>query len=215
METAAAVSVPTGLSAAALAEWLGHVEQVLQGIAHSLNNRAGALSAVLELTSDPEATEGGGVAGTLALLRSEVERLGELSAAVRSLGAPRAAAAAVLPVDAVVDALAILELHAGLGDRTVAIDATAAPPVRVERAMFVRALVALGAGAAAEATHSRVVLTADGDWLVVRAEPTPITDTGVGPLVTELARGMGGGPLSDGSGFRLPTLATLRRREAR
>ena len=54
--------------------------------------------------------------------------------------------------------------------------------------------------------------TPAGDWLEVRGAAAPDQASA---LVTELADAMGGEVLSEGYGFRVPTLAALRRREGR
>src|SRR5687767_8277197 len=91
------------LSAAALNEWRQHVESVLRGIAHALNNRATALSAVIELSQDP--VEEPSI--TNSILATELERVRSLTAAVRSIGAPRSGVEAFAPGDAAAEALAV------------------------------------------------------------------------------------------------------------
>jgi hypothetical protein len=176
------------------------VESVLRGIAHALNNRAAALSAVIELSREPVEDP----SDTEAILTTEFKRTNDLVAVVRSLGAPRRGIEAFAPRDAAKEALAVLGMHAGR-DRPVDIDAQQAPPIRVSRWMYVRALVALGAAA------TSITVSEDGEWLMTRASggvPASL-------LVAELARLMGGEPLPDHAGFRVPTLAALRQREAR
>jgi signal transduction histidine kinase len=211
METETREPATADLSAAALAEWQLHVEAVLRGIAHSLNNRAAALSAVLELSSDADDD----VASTLGILRGEVERVSELARAVRSVGTIRAGADAFSPTDAVNEALAILALHPKQRERRVAMSAAAAPPIRVPRWMFVRALIVFGANASSEVPQARVVLAGEGDWLAVRYDGPAGPSRELTPLVRELAHLMGGDVLSDQCGFRVPTLSALRQREAR
>lgn len=210
METEALRSGRAALSAAAMAEWQEHVENVLRGIAHSLNNRAAAVSAVLELASDAN----GDVASPLTILRSELARFGELSAVVRSIGVHRLSAEAFPTQDAVADAATVLKLHAARQEGVVVLDAGTAPPVRVPRWMFVHALVALGASVPSDARQARVAVSGEGDWVVARVEGEGLEAQRTTACVTELARLMGGDPLDDGNGFRVPTLAALRRREA-
>ena len=188
------------LSAGALEEWGEHVESILRGIAHALNNRAAALSAVVELSRDP--ADDADV--TNSILSTELERVTDLVGIVRSLGAPRRGVEAFAPGDAAVEALAALKLHAETNGRAVIIDSSAASPIRVEKWMYVRALIALGASA------SPIIVRTEGDWLLTRAGGVAGTST----LVAELARLMGGEPLEDQRGLRLPTLAALRQREA-
>lgn len=191
------------LSAGALEEWGEHVESILRGIAHALNNRAAALSAILELARDPaDAADATDV--TNSILSTELERVTDLVGIVRSLGAPRRGVEAFAPGDAAEEALAALKLHAETNGRAVVIDSSAASPIRVEKWMYVRALIALGASA------SPIIVRAEGDWLLTRAGGVAGTST----LVAELARLMGGEPLEDQRGLRLPTLAALRQREA-
>jgi len=202
------------LSAAAHREWDGHVEAVLRGIAHALNNRAAALSAVLELARDP--AEDSAVS---AILGTELERVGDLVSAVRSMVAGKGGPEAFDPADVALEAQAILQLHAELRHRHVTIVATDAEPLRVPRWMFVRVLVVLGANAARACQDPKVVIAADGDWLIALAavDDARATSTGITPCLTELAHALGGEPLrtKTGFGFRVPTLAALRRREGR
>ena len=202
------------LSAAALAEWTHHVESILRGLAHALNNRASALSAVIELSKDPDDDP----AGTQAILASELDRMLDLAKVVRSLSAPgKRAAEAIAPGDVTPEVLAAIGLHSDHRDRAVAIDATSAPVIRAPRWMFVRALIAIAATLPAtppgERT-SRLTLTEEEDWLAVRATPGA-GDAVPSSYAAELARAMDGGPLTDGYGFRIPTLAAIRRREGR
>jgi hypothetical protein len=198
------------LSAAAMTEWQQHVDHVLRGIAHSLNNRTAAVSAVLELAGDDAAED---VRDTLGILRTEVARFGELSAAVRAIGAPRRGAEAFPVADAAADAVTALRLHSGLREREIEIDASEAPPVRVPRWMFVHALIALGASLP-ENAKGRIALNGEGDWVVARLTSGEAARGAATPCVQELAGLMGGDALKEGVGFRVPTLAAIRRREA-
>ena len=202
--TASSTSAP--LSAAALAEWSHHVECVLRGIAHTLNNRAAALSAVIELSREP----GGDASGTAAILSTELDRMGELAASVTLIGSPRRGMEAFAPSDAAAEALGVLQLHAEQHDPPTTIEARTAPAIRVPRWMFVRALVALGADASA------IRLGDEGEWVAVRADAARAPGASPRVLVAELARLMGGEPLAgDQAGFRVPSLAAVRQREGR
>ena len=203
------------LSASALNEWTGYVEGVLRGIAHALNNRAAALSAVIELIRDPEDREDPAVVGSI--LGTELERVGSLVAAVRSIAAPRGGADAFTPSDAATEAAAVLSLHVEQREHHVVIDAAGAPPLRVQRWMYVRALIALAANATRIDSAATVRVTGDGEWLVTQLNKAVSPLTPVTPYVSELAQAMGGSALAreEGYGFRVPTLAALRRREGR
>jgi hypothetical protein len=191
---------------ASLREWNHHVEAVMRGLAHALNNRAAALSAVIELSREPDDDP----AATREILQGEMDRVAELVRVVRGIGVPRAEAEAFAPADLVRDLVGILQLHADLRDHSVEIHAPSAPAVRVPRWMLLRALVALAATAGAPGERLvRVTLAADGDWLTARAGAPRSS------YMRELAAAMGGGALDDGSGFRIPTLESVRRREAR
>ena len=191
----------------ALREWTHHVESVLRGLAHALNNRAAALSAVIELSREPDDDP----AATREILEGEMQRVGELVRVVRAIGVPRPDAEAIVPADVAGDVRSILELHADLRDFTVRVEANGAPAVRVPRWMLMRALVALAA--TATPPHGERVctltLTGDGDWL------TAMLPGARSLYAPELARAMGGEPLGDGAGFRIPTLDAVRRREGR
>jgi len=198
------------LSAPALDEWSRHVEYVLRGIAHALNNRAAALSAVIELSEDPQEPS-----VTSAILATELARVQGLTEVVRSLGAPRSGVEAFGPGDAALEALAVLEMHSEQRNRSVSIEAGAAPPVRLPRWMYVRALIVMGATASRATADTRITVAGDGDWVVTRVDGTGAPSAGLTPYVTEMARAMGGEPLTERYGFRVPTLVALRQREGR
>lgn len=193
------------LSAGALEEWNHHVEAVLRGVAHALNNRAAALSALIQLSDESEP------APTLrAILATELDRVTALAGALRSIGTPRAGEEAFGAADAVSEALQVLSLHADQREATTGIDARDAAPVRVQRWMFVRSLIVLAANAGRTSTNVRIEIRSSGGYLIVRvANETPAPSL----YVQEIARAMGGEALSDGQGFRLPTLAAIRQRE--
>lgn len=198
------------MSAAAAAEWVRHVESVLRGVAHGLNNRAAALAALAELTSEPPEPP----AVLQEILGTEQQRVRALVQAVRTIGAPQSDAEALLPADVVADVAVVLEHHPDLRDGVVQIDASHGSPIRAPRWAFARVLLALAAGLAdgTRARPRRLLITTEGDWLIVAAEgSTPEPPT----LATELARQMGGEPLENRYGIRLPTLAAVRRREDR
>jgi hypothetical protein len=184
----------------------------MRGIAHALNNRAAALSAVIELAREPDDDP----SSTSSILSTELERVRSLAEVVRSVGAPRSGMEAFSPRDAAIEALAVLKLHAEQREHHIAIDAAAAPPTRVPRWMFVRSLIALGAGASNSARAPvRITVLEDGEWLLVRVEGTSAACAELSPYTAELSRAMGGEPLEGQCGFRVPTLAALRQREAR
>jgi hypothetical protein len=198
------------LIATALSEWSRHVDTILRGVGHSLNNRAAALSAVLELARDPEEDP----AVYASILSTELERVTELAATVRAVGAARHAADAFTVAEAVDDAFAALSQHPMARDRRVSFDVAAAPAMRVQRWMYVRALIALGGNGMQASSNTTIRVTGDGDWVVTRAHADNLA-VKQGPYVTEIARAMGGEPLPDGSGFRVPSLAAVRKREGR
>jgi len=201
-------------SAAALQEWGGNVESVIRGIAHALNNRAAALSAVIELSRDPTGDDAEAVSS---ILSSELVRVSELAQVVRTIGTPRHGVEAFAPRDAATESLAVLQLQIEHRDRMVTIEAAAAPPVRAHRWMFVRALISLGSAASNDTTGAaaRILIVEDSDWIVTRVEEIRAPTAEVSPYAAELARAMGGETLGTSCGFRLPSLTTLRRREAR
>ena len=199
------------LSVEALQEWEGHVEDVLRGVAHALNNRAASVSAMLELSMEADRND----SATRALLAAEVQRLQELVDAVRAVGAPRAAAEAFDARDAAATARAVMTLHAALRDRTMTVDAPDVLAVRAPKWMFVRALVALAArGAGGGRGPAAIQLREEDGWVVARTSGTN-ADGKRSCYADELPRAMGGEPLSAAPGFRIPTLAELRRREGR
>lgn len=200
---------PAPLSSAALREWHQHVEAMMRGVAHSLNNRAAALSAVLELSRE----SGDDEVATHNILGTELGRVRELAELIRLLGPPRAGAEAFAPDEAVQQAIAVLRLHPDHDDRVTMVQAHGAPPVRVERWMFVRAVIVLAAGARAPSRAVAMQLTGNGDSLEVRLDDDAAPAV-ASVYVTELVAAMGGEMLGTG-GFRIPTLASVRLREGR
>lgn len=198
------------LSTAALSEWSRQLDAILRGIGHSLNNRAAALSAVLELARDP----GEDPAVYASILTTELQRVSELATTVRAVGAARPGADTFTAAEAVAEAYAALSQHPLARDRRVSFDAAMAAPLRVPRWMYVRALIALGGNALQASADSVIRVSADGDWVVTRAH-TDAVGVKQGPYVTEMARAMGGEPLPDGTGFRVPSLAAIRKAEGR
>src|SRR5437764_11590217 len=113
------------LSADALQEWGQHLESVMRGIAHALNNRAAAISAVIELARDVDEEP----PATGSILATELERVNELAAVVRTIGPPRGGVEAFAPRDASEEALVVLRMHAQQRDRVILIEASDAPPI--------------------------------------------------------------------------------------
>ena len=213
MELPTPRSDPT-LSPAAIQEWERHLEQVMRGVAHALNNRAASVSAVLELSFDP----GEDGAPTRALLGAEVQRLRDLAEVVRTVGSPRGAVEALSPADAAAAARVVVSLHADLRERSITIDGAGASPIRVPRWLFVRALVALAADASAGGPSNAVAIRIrdDQDWVIVSALPSAtLPAQKPSDYLREAAAALGGEVLRETLGFRLPSLAGLRRREGR
>ncbi len=201
------------LSDEARREWEGHVASVLGGLAHALNNRAAAVSAVLELSNEP----GQDVAPSIAHLSTEVQRLRELVDIVRTIaGEPSWKPEAFEPGDAATTAGRVSGLHTGLQDHAISFDVAAAAPIRVDRIAFVRALVALIASAAGgrEGGAIAVVVAEDNGWVVIRVAGAS-APTRLSPYTSEIVRALGGEPMPGALGFRLPTLASLRKQERR
>ena len=197
------------LSPAAAAEWMRHADGILRGVGHALNNRAAAIGALVDL-----ADHGDGVGSTRALAAEESQRLAAIASAIRSVSEAETPVQAFIAADAARDAATILAIHKDFRGAPPAIEADGATAVRTRRGVFVRALIAL-AGVlppGEPAAITPIVLRPDGDWLVVSAAGARAAAS---PLVMELARAMEGEPLDDGYGFRVPSLALLRRREGR
>lgn len=197
-------------SAAALDEWERLIENVLRGIAHSLNNRAAALSAAVELVRDPTEDE----STVTSILGTELERVTELVAILRAISVPRPSEA-FSPADAAKDVLTVLRVHAEHRDCRFSLEAGGADPIRVPRWLFVRAMVALGSSAARSTKDVTIKADVHDDWFVARVPATK--DAARSVYLTEAARAMNGETFSeaDAVGFRIPTLAAIRRREGR
>ena len=201
------------LSAAALRDWSAIVESVMRGVAHDLNNRAVALSAIIELSRDPVAED---AAAVQSILSQELARVTELGRVMRTIGQPRATVEAFAPADVAQETAVIVALHPAHRERSAVIDASRASPVRLVRWMFVRALIALATnGESPKNAVPRLVIADEDDWVVARRQDVTMPAVQLSPYATELARAMGGDPLVDAAGFRVPSLAALRRREGR
>jgi hypothetical protein len=113
--------------------------------------------------------------------------------------------------------MAVLELHASHRDHPAVIEPATETPVRVPKWMFVRSLIALAASASEYCNAgARIEIVDDGDWIVTRAHGVSRDCADVSPYAAELARAMGGlSERADVCGFRIPSLAAIRRREAR
>lgn len=184
------------------------MESILRGVGHALNNRAAALGALMELADD------GMDAGMRDLAEGEVRRVSQLARALLILG-DAGEAQAFAPADAGREALALLEVHRDVRTGVPALEAERAAPVRVRRDTFLRALVALVAGATSVAAPRQTLsIAAEEPWVAVEISPRP--DHSLSPLVAELARAMDGEPLAAPRyGFRVPSLEAIRRREGR
>ena len=143
-----------------------------------------------------------------------MDRLHEIVNVIRAVGGPNGGVEAFDPGDAAQAASAVIALHASLRDRTVTINAVA-PPVRTHRWIFVRALIVLVGRAAAADRRAPISLdlTEHDGWIHVAA--TGASAGGPSPYIHEIAVVLGGEPLAEGSGFRIPSLAALRQREGR
>lgn len=200
------------LSVDALREWERHLEDVLRGVAHALNNRAASVSAVLELSMESDRSD----SATRAMLAAEVQRLHELVAIVRTVGSPRDSVVAFDARDGLTAARGIMGVHAGMRERSITLDAPIPTPVRSRQGMFIRAVVALAARASGPGPGTTTITMTERDhWAEVRAASTEGAPGVRSRYADEVARAMGGEPLADAPGFRLPTLTELRRREGR
>ena len=213
MEDTATEGTPD-LSAPALLEWQELTERVLHGVAHSINNRAAAIAAVLELSS---ASDDGG-ATTTSILATESGSLQQLVTVLRAIGTPLQRVEAFLPSDAALEAQLVLTFHAEQGDKAATFDADAAPPTRLPRWLFVRALIVLGADASRLSVDGgpapTVRLSGEDDWLVARVVGA-VRHSEMSACASAFAVALGGEALQGALGFRVPTLAAIRRREAR
>ena len=200
------------LSTAAAAEWMYHVESILRGVGHALNNRASAIAASVELLGGEGGDPGDAAAGR-DIAAGEAQRIAALARLIRSLGDVEGPPQAFAPADVAAEAAELLALHRDFRDGAPAFETQAAVPVRTHRALLLRAIIALTTAGPAPV---RITLAAEGDWLVVTGVPAPAPGAPRAPLAGERARAMGGELLRDGRyGLRIPTLAALRRREGR
>ena len=204
-------------------EWLGLIDQALQGLHHTLNNRIGSLSALLELLQlDGIPADGTGFDG----INAEVARLEDCSRLVRLL--PRDPVGGEEPLildDVLADAFAIHRFLHSVRDVPVTIVPTRfVEPMRVERWALVRVLTLLLYDAKRLAnqltTSVRVVAASDDEWVSVEfrlgaqaVRESPVS--GNGRYSESLAKTFGGS-VSRRAGvveLRLPTLKARRAAE--
>jgi hypothetical protein len=214
--------------AAAEGAWLVVSDALLRGVGHAMNNRAAALSAVVQvLATDAQ----GPLEGAL---RSETERLQRVVELLRLL--PRrwdSEPEPVLVEDLMPNAIELLSLHSDLPETRYDWRADEPlPPVLAEPSLLTHVLCLLGTVAAREAaqTGARAVAfrgTSTGDVVRVEislgeanaayaipGEPAEATDAGAAEAL--LARAGGSFRMETEGGLRmsfsLPTLAEARRR---
>jgi hypothetical protein len=151
-------------------EWLGLMDQALQGLHHALNNRIGALSALVELLRlDGLPSDGSGFDG----LSAELARLEDCSRLVRLLSGDNLAGAEPLILDDVLaDVFSIHRfLHAVRDVPVTIVPARFVEPVRVERWAVVRVLtLLLNDAKRLAAQHSegvRIVAESDEQWVSI------------------------------------------------
>jgi hypothetical protein len=207
-------------SADGVEEWLELVDQALQGLHHTLNNRIGSLSALLELLQlDGVPGDGSGFDA----VNAEVARLEECSRLVRLLPRDRVGGEEALILDDVLaDAFAIHRFLHSVREVPVTIVPTRfVEPVRVERWALVRVLTLLLYDAKRLANqlaaNVRVVAASDDQWLTVEfrlgasaAGEIPISSNG---RYSEVVAKSFGGSVSRQAGvveLRLPTLKARR-----
>lgn len=192
-------------------EWTRFVEFVLRGIAHSLNNRAAAINAVMELAGDPDDD----VASTVSILRTELEKVSELSSVARAIGAPRTSEDAFLSSDALRHARSVLSMHSELREREIVIDVSSRQPMRGPEAAYFRATMLLAAGTTNGAASPELRISVRDESSTVTTVVAGTADARVSPAIVEMVRALGGEPLSGAYGFSVPTLESIRPRESR
>jgi hypothetical protein len=204
-------------------EWLDLVDQALQGLHHTLNNRIGSLSALLELLQlDGAPGDGSGLDG----INAEVARLEDCSRLARLL--PRDPVATEEPLildDVLADVFAIHRFLHTVRDVPVTIVPTRfVEPMRVERWALVRVLTLLLYDtkrlANQLATSVRVVAESDDEWVSIEfrvgaSNTREVPVAGNGRYAEFVAKSLGG-TVSLRSGvahLRLPTLKARRAAE--
>lgn len=200
-------------------EWLAIVDQVCHGLHHALNNRVGALSALLELTrlgdlppNDPAFTS----------LSTELTRLEECSRVIRLLPVSAVGDEPLIIDDVLADVLAVHAFLHELRETPLTIAPTRfVEPVRAERWALVRALVLMLADAKRLARPHRAsvqsAIESDERWVTIefRVNPPSATETPM-PIRAAYAERLAdrlGGSISRRAGaieLRLPTLKMRR-----
>ena len=201
-------------------EWLGIVEQALQGLHHALNNRIGSLSALVELFHLGDLPADGSGFESLA---ADLARLEDCNRVVRLL--PRDVFTTEEPLildDVLADVFAIHRFLHDVRDLQVTIVPTRfVEPVRVERWALVRVLTLLLADAKRLAKSAdaivRAVTESDDQWVRVefRIGSPPVADVPVsarGRYADALAERFGGAVTRRPgvAELRLPTLKARR-----
>lgn len=202
-----------------IAEWMGLVENVLQGLHHALNNRIGSLSALVELYQLGDIPSDGTGFENLA---ADLTRLEDCNRVIRLLPIDASAAEEPLILDDVLaDVFAIHRFLHDVRDLQVTIVPTRfVEPIRLQRWALVRVLALLLADAKRLAKDTspivRAVTESDEQWVRVEfrvgAPLVAEAPTARGTYAESLAATFGG-TVTRRSGvaeLRLPTLKARR-----
>jgi hypothetical protein len=205
-------------------EWLDLLDQALQGLHHALNNRIGALSALVDLLRlDGLPADGSGFDG----LSAELRRLEDCNRLVRLMPGDSVAGAEPMILDDVLaDVFTIHRfLHATRDVPVTIVPTRFVEPVRVERWAVVRVLTLLLNDAkrlAAQLSESvRIVAASDEHWVSIEfrvgtpgAHEVPLSGRG---RYSESVAKMFGGTVKRRAGvveLRMPTLKARRAAES-
>jgi hypothetical protein len=204
-------------------EWLDLLDQALQGLHHSLNNRLGSLSALVELHQLGDLADGTGWDA----LATDVTRLEECNRVVRLLARDSVAGEEALILnDVLADVLAIHRYLHDVRDLAVSIVPTRyVEPIRLERWALVRVLTLLLSDAkrVGLASNAPVHAVSESDEQWVRVEfrvGTPLAadvPESSGPYAANLAATFGG-TVTRRAGvveLRMPTLKARRAADRR
>lgn len=209
-------------------EWLGLVEQVLQGLHHALNNRIGSLSALVELFQLGDLpNDGSGFEN----LGADLARLEDCNRVVRLITRDAHTVEEPLILDDVLaDVFAVHRFLHEVRDLQVTIVPTRfVEPVRVERWRLLRVLILLLADAkrlskdeSRDAKIVRAVTESDDQWVRVEFRVgAPLVDAVPVPASSGYAEALAttfGGSVTRRPGvaeLRLPTLKARRAADRR
>jgi hypothetical protein len=191
--------------------WLPELEALSRGISHSVSNRVGALSALVEL-GDDESAEG------RAGIRAELRRLHEVNTQLKQLvSAPRGEAEALTLAELCREAAGLHSLRLDLREIPCEVVATQDVAVRANRVLLLQLLLVVLARSARRAPAA-LRMTVTGTDTEARVHVSGVEGVPSGDATRELGAATDalGAELTEGGAevvLVMPSLQEIRRRE--